>query len=127
MAKGDNQILDPLLIGMTAEQNLEACIKCTKKNPKINDSVFVFNQNKIDMMNYEDVQNDNYHYDVVNNNDYVFECQRLLQLCEQNEDLNNLYTKTYSKIDTYDEEEMCTVSPEYKNGYVFQLNISAYF
>ena len=41
--------------------------------------------------------------------------------------LNQLYTRTFSKIPIFDEEEDCTVEPDQENGYVFSLELEKFY
>lgn len=41
--------------------------------------------------------------------------------------LNQLYTRKFSKIPIFDEEEDCTVEPEKENGYVFSLDLEKFY
>lgn len=51
----------------------------------------------------------------------------LLRICADISDLNKLYRKSFKKIETYDEEEECTVKPDNANGYQFELYINSFF
>lgn len=51
----------------------------------------------------------------------------LLRICADIQDLNKLYRKSFKKIETYDEEEECTVKPDNANGYQFELYINSFF
>lgn len=47
--------------------------------------------------------------------------------CNNGNRLNQLYTRTFSKIPIFDEEEDCTVEPEHENGYVFSLELEKFY
>ena len=59
--------------------------------------------------------------------DYLLKTDTLLKLCSDISDLNKMYRKSFKKIETYDEEEECTVKPETCNGYQFELYINSFF
>lgn len=59
--------------------------------------------------------------------DYLLKSDILLKLCCDISDLNKLYRKSFKKIETYDEEEECTVTPDACNGYQFELYINSFF
>ena len=119
MANPLKHVLDSQMLGMVQVEKLQAAIKCTKGTPKEDNSVVVMVQNKIQLQKCNADQAPHSTNALISLNDYLFSCSKLLELCEASEDLNQLYTKTYTKIDAYDEEEQCTVSPSTSNGYVF--------
>ena len=59
--------------------------------------------------------------------EYLLKSDVLLRICADIQDLNKLYRKSFKKIETYDEEEECTVKPDNANGYKFELYINSFF
>jgi hypothetical protein len=66
-------------------------------------------------------------YNLADIQDYLLKTDILLKLCSDIKDLNKLYRKSFKKIETYDEEEECTVTPDACNGYTFELYINSFF
>lgn len=66
-------------------------------------------------------------YNLADTEDYLLKSDILLNLCSDINDLNKLYRKSFKKIETYDEEEECTVTPDACNGYTFELYINSFF
>lgn len=66
-------------------------------------------------------------YNLADIEDYLLKTDILLKLCSDINDLNKLYRKSFKKIETYDEEEECTVTPDACNGYTFELYINSFF
>ena len=48
-------------------------------------------------------------YNLANLENYLFRSEKLVSICEDIASLNKLYIRQFKKIDTYDEEEECTV------------------
>jgi hypothetical protein len=116
MSNDVKHVLDPQFLGMASVEKLQAALKCVKREPKEDDTLVKMQNNKIKLSKFNSQE---HKQNLISINDYIFATDKLLQLCEASEDLNTLYVKTFTKIDTYDEEEQCTVSPETSNGYVF--------
>lgn len=51
----------------------------------------------------------------------------LISMCENKENLNLLFNRTFEKIPIFDEEEDCQVMPERANGYKFTLEIQKFY
>ena len=66
-------------------------------------------------------------YNIANMQNYMLKSSKLLELCKDISSLNKLYVRDFSKIETYDEEEECTVQPDHANGYKFELYVNSYF
>ena len=56
-------------------------------------------------------------YNLADMQEYLLKSDVLLRICADIQDLNKLYRKSFKKIETYDEEEECTVKPDNANGY----------
>jgi hypothetical protein len=48
----------------------------------------------------------------------------LISICEQTNQLNKLYTRKFSRIPIFDEDEDSMVTPDKPNGYQFTLELS---
>jgi hypothetical protein len=48
-------------------------------------------------------------YNLADMHDYLLKTDTLLKICSDISDLNKMYRKSFKKIETYDEEEECTV------------------
>mmetsp|Transcript_31781 Transcript_31781/g.48787 ORF Transcript_31781/g.48787 Transcript_31781/m.48787 type:complete len:226 (+) Transcript_31781:1365-2042(+) len=132
------KVLDPLQIGYSKSNNLEACLKCfERENPSEEVSVVVKKNEKYDLMEYDELLEKELtakesgggalEYNLANMEQYVLSAARLLELCKDITSLNKLYVREFSKIESYDEEEECTVQPEHANGYKFELYINSFF
>ena len=71
--------------------------------------------------------NNKFVYNLANMQEYILKTDVLLRICADIGDLNKLYRKSFKKIETYDEEEECTVKPDNANGYQFELYINSFF
>lgn len=102
MSNDVKHVLDPQFLGMASVEKLQAALKCVKREPKADDTLVNLQNNKIKLSQFN---SQDHKQDLISLNDYIFATDKLLQLCEASEDLNTLYVKTFTKIDTYDEEE----------------------
>ena len=62
-------------------------------------------------------QDNKFVYNLADMQEYLLKSDVLLRICADIQDLNKLYRKSFKKIETYDEEEECTVIPDNANGY----------
>lgn len=131
-------MLDPLFIGLAAMKGLQACLKAyNRTDPKDESTVICKSGGKFDLVDAETLKNqglletksdvDKLLYNLADMEDYLLKTDILLKLCSDINDLNKLYRKSFKKIETYDEEEECTVTPETCNGYTFELYINSFF
>ena len=114
------RVLDPYFIGYSKLNNLEACLKCFERtNPSEEISVVCVKNGKYDIMEYDELLDKDLAakegaegrllFNLGNMQNYMLKSSKLLELCKDIGSLNKLYVRGFSKIETYDEEEECTV------------------
>ena len=50
---------------------------------------------------------------------YVLSAPQLVKMCSDMKSVNKLYQKDFKRVEIYDEEEECTISPDSPNSYMF--------
>jgi UDP-N-acetylglucosamine pyrophosphorylase len=129
--------LDPVFIGYSAKYGLQGAVKAYQRTkPNETPSLIVKKNGKYDILEYDHLIDLDMHnqksdgqfiYNLANMQEYMLKSDVLLKICSDITDLNKLYRKSFRKIETYDEEEECTVQPDNANGYQFELYINSFF
>jgi len=123
-------VLDPLQIGFTSCNDYEASLKCCAKRDPFEKVGIVCKKNgKYDIVEYSELSEeqaqktdgDGLYFELGSILMFMLNTKKLLNLCEDEEKLNNLYHKAFKKIEEWDAEKGQTAKPEKENGYKFEL------
>lgn len=117
-----NKVLDPVYIGFSVKKNLQAAMKsCIKRDAKEPVGVVVRKDGKYDIVEYSELSDEDAHavdpntgelkFNLGNILIFLLKADKLLELCNNTETLNQLYHKAHKKVAFWNFETMQLEKP----------------
>jgi len=129
-----NKLLDPIYFGYTKANDFRATMKCCiKRDASESVGVVAKKNGAYDIVEYSELTEEQANkinqssgelmFNLGNILIFIFKTDKLIELCQNTENLNKLYHKAIKKVQYWDEAKNATVKPTSNNGYKFELFI----
>jgi UDP-N-acetylglucosamine/UDP-N-acetylgalactosamine diphosphorylase len=128
-----NKVLDPVMIGMGMHKDLEIVSKAvTKARPDEKVGNFAVKDGKVAVVEYDEMseamtkekdKNGRLKYNHGSICNFLFKVSKLLDICQDTEQLNQMYHKHLKMVPVWLEELQKSEVPEKENAYKFELYI----
>lgn len=126
-----NKVLDPVLVGMGVHTDKDViCKAITKENAEEKVGTFVIKDGKVAIIEYNEIgekvasekdKQGRLKYNYGSPLMFLFKVPKLLEICQNSEQLNQMYHKHLRKVAVWIEEQQKADVPEKENAYKFEL------